>query len=80
MPTVATTLPHLLVHNVRGRFLTMFGMFATTTPRNDPSVSRGQWDLANAYGMFPKHGEGITGMSRMASISMVAFLFLTSGC
>ncbi len=39
----------LRVHNVRGRFLTMFGMFSTTTPRNDPSVARGQWDLANAY-------------------------------
>jgi hypothetical protein len=39
----------LRVHNVRGRFLTMYGMFATTTPRNDPSPSRGQWDLANAY-------------------------------
>jgi hypothetical protein len=39
----------LRVHNVRGRFLTMYGMFATTTPRNDPSVARGQWDLANAY-------------------------------
>ncbi len=39
----------LRVHNVRGRFLTMFGMFATTTPRNDASPSRGQWDLANAY-------------------------------
>jgi hypothetical protein len=39
----------LRVHNVRGRFLTMYGMFSTTTPRNDPSPSRGQWDLANAY-------------------------------
>ena len=39
----------LRVHNVRGRFLTMYGMFATTTPRNDPSTARGQWDLANAY-------------------------------
>jgi hypothetical protein len=27
----------------------MFGLFATTTPRNDPSVIKGQWDLANAY-------------------------------
>jgi len=35
--------------NVRGRFLTMFGEFATTTPRNDSSYSRGQWDLADAY-------------------------------
>ena len=37
------------IQNVRGRFLTMFGEFATTTPRNDASYSRGQWDLANAY-------------------------------
>ncbi len=37
------------IQNVRGRFLTMFGEFATTTPRNDASYSRGQWDLADAY-------------------------------
>jgi hypothetical protein len=37
------------IDNVRGRFLTMYGMFATTTPRNDGSVNRGQWDLADAY-------------------------------
>ncbi len=35
--------------NVRGRVLTMFGMFATTTPRNDGSAGVGQWDLRNAY-------------------------------
>jgi len=39
----------LRLDNVRGRFLTMFGEFATTTPRNDASYSRGQWDLADAY-------------------------------
>jgi hypothetical protein len=39
----------LHVGNVRGRFLTMFGLFATTTPRNDASPGRGQWDLRNAY-------------------------------
>ena len=37
------------IDNVRGRFLTMNGMFATTSPRNDASPSRGQWDLAGAY-------------------------------
>ena len=37
------------INNVRGRFLTMFGEFATTTPRNDSSYSRGQWDLSDAY-------------------------------
>jgi hypothetical protein len=35
--------------NVRGRILTMFGLFATTTPRNDASPGVGQWDLRNAY-------------------------------
>ena len=34
---------------VRGRILTMFGLFATTTPRNDASAGVGQWDLRNAY-------------------------------
>jgi hypothetical protein len=37
------------IDNVRGRFLTMYGMFATTTPRNDSSPNRGQWNLADAY-------------------------------
>ena len=37
------------INNVRGRILTMDGLFATTTPRNDASPSRGQWDLSNAY-------------------------------
>jgi hypothetical protein len=35
--------------NVRGRILTMDGMFAVTTPRNDASAGRGQWDLRGAY-------------------------------
>jgi hypothetical protein len=35
--------------NVRGRILFMEGLFATTTPRNDPSPGNGQWDLRNAY-------------------------------
>ena len=38
--------------NVRGRILTMGGMFAVTTPRNDASVGRGQWDLRGAYRYF----------------------------
>jgi hypothetical protein len=35
--------------NVRGRILTMFGLFATTAPRNDASYGIGQWDLRGAY-------------------------------
>jgi len=37
------------INNVRGRILTMDGLFATTTPRNDASVNRGNWDLTGAY-------------------------------
>ena len=37
------------INNVRGRILTMNGLFSTTTPRNDGSVNRGNWDLAGAY-------------------------------
>jgi len=39
----------LRVGNVRGRVLTMFGLFSTTTPRNDGSYGVGQWDLRGAY-------------------------------
>jgi hypothetical protein len=35
--------------NVRGRFLTQFGEYSTTTPRNDASYTRGQWNLQDAY-------------------------------
>jgi hypothetical protein len=35
--------------NVRGRLMTQFGMYSQTTPRNDASPSRGQWNLADAY-------------------------------
>jgi hypothetical protein len=35
--------------NVRARLMTQFGMYAETTPRNDPSPANGQWDLDTAY-------------------------------
>jgi len=35
--------------NVHARLMTQFGMYSTTTPRNDASPARGQWDLADAY-------------------------------
>jgi hypothetical protein len=31
------------------RLMTQFGMYSQTTPRNDPSPLRGQWNLADAY-------------------------------
>jgi hypothetical protein len=35
--------------NVRARVMTQFGLYSETTPRNDASTARGQWDLADAY-------------------------------
>src|SRR5258708_14371810 len=35
--------------NVRGRLMTQFGLYSQTTPRNDASPARGQWQLDNAY-------------------------------
>jgi hypothetical protein len=37
------------VDGVIGRLMTQFGQLATTTPRNDASTGRGQWQLADAY-------------------------------
>jgi hypothetical protein len=36
-------------NNVTFRLMTQFGMYSTTTPRNDASPQRGQWNLADAY-------------------------------
>lgn len=35
--------------NVRGRLMTQFGLYSQTTPRNDASPARGQWNIDNAY-------------------------------
>ncbi|WP_433975123.1 outer membrane beta-barrel protein [Tunturiibacter lichenicola] len=35
--------------NVRARVMTQFGLYSQTTPRNDASTARGQWNLADAY-------------------------------
>jgi Putative beta-barrel porin-2, OmpL-like. bbp2/Carboxypeptidase regulatory-like domain len=45
-------------NNVRARFLSMFGLFAVTTPRNDTSAGVGQWDLQGAYKYFSEANAG----------------------
>lgn len=35
--------------NVQARLMTQFGMYSATTPRNDASPARGNWDLDTAY-------------------------------
>ncbi|HEY4771713.1 MAG TPA: TonB-dependent receptor [Steroidobacteraceae bacterium] len=48
--------------NVRARFLSMFGLYSTTTPRNDASSGNiggvGQWDLQDAYRYFSEANAG----------------------
>jgi hypothetical protein len=38
-----------LYKNVQARLMTQFGMYSETTPRNDASPGKGQWNLADAY-------------------------------
>ena len=47
--------------NVRARVMTQFGMYSETTPRNDASPARGQWQLDNAYRYLSEAYGGITG-------------------
>ncbi|HZI55357.1 MAG TPA: outer membrane beta-barrel protein [Verrucomicrobiae bacterium] len=44
--------------DVHARILTMGGMFGVTTPRNDASAGRGQWDLRGAYKYFSEANAG----------------------
>jgi Putative beta-barrel porin-2, OmpL-like. bbp2 len=59
--------------NVRARFMTQFGMYSTTTVRNDPSYAKGQWNLneahrylAEAYGGY--HIDALNGINIDAGI------------
>lgn len=45
-------------NNVRARFLSMFGLFAVTTPRNDARAGVGQRDLQGAYKYFSEASAG----------------------
>ena len=45
-------------NDVKARFLSMYGMFATTTPRNDASGQVGQWQLQEAYRYFSEANAG----------------------
>jgi hypothetical protein len=61
--------------NIRGRVMTQFGAYATMTPRNDPSPSRGQWDLGNAYRYITEayggyHIDALNGVNLDAGIFM----------
>jgi hypothetical protein len=64
-----------LYKGVMARVMTQFGMYSVTTPRNDASPARGQWDLANAYRYLSEayggyHFEALNGINLQAGIFM----------
>jgi Putative beta-barrel porin-2, OmpL-like. bbp2 len=61
--------------NVQARLMTQFGMYSQTTPRNDASPSRGQWNLDNAYRYVSEayggyHINALNGINVQAGIFM----------
>lgn len=62
--------------NVRARFMTQFGMYSATTPRNDPSPAKGQWDLDTAY-RYLAEGYGGYHINALNGINIDAGIFLS---
>ena len=65
----------ILYRNVMGRIMTQFGMYSTSTPRNDASPGRGQWQLDDAYRYLYEayggvHFDGLHGINLQAGIFM----------
>src|SRR5690348_8292963 len=61
--------------NVLGRAMTQFGMYSQTTPRNDASPARGQWQLDDAYRYISEayggyHFDAMNGVNVEAGIFM----------
>ncbi|HKD83371.1 MAG TPA: outer membrane beta-barrel protein [Terriglobales bacterium] len=61
--------------NVIARFMTQFGMYSQTTPRNDASPARGQWQLNDAYRYVSEayggyHWDALDGINLEAGIFM----------
>ena len=61
--------------NVQARLMTQFGMYSQTTPRNDASPSRGQWNLDGAYRYVSEayggyHFDKLNGINVQAGIFM----------
>jgi hypothetical protein len=61
--------------NVMARVMTQFGLYSQTTPRNDASPGRGQWNLADAYRYLSEayggyHFDALHGINIQAGIFM----------
>lgn len=62
--------------NVRGRLMTQFGMYSQTTPRNDASPGRGQWNLDNAY-RYLSEAYGGYHWNKLHGVNVDAGIFLS---
>jgi hypothetical protein len=62
--------------NVRGRIMTQYGMYSQTTPRNDASPGRGQWNLDNAY-RYISEAYGGYHWDKMHGINVDAGIFMS---
>lgn len=66
----------LLIDNVHARLMTQFGEYSVTTPRNDASVSRGQWNLDEAY-RYLAEAYGGYHWNKMHGINLDAGIFMS---
>jgi putative OmpL-like beta-barrel porin-2 len=62
--------------NVRARLMTQFGAYSQTTPRNDASPARGQWNLDNAY-RYISEGYGGYHINALHGINVDAGIFMS---
>jgi hypothetical protein len=64
------------VDHVQARVMTQFGMYAFTTPRNDASPVRGQWQLDGAY-RYLSEAYGGYHVDRLNGINIQAGIFMS---
>ncbi|AKV00544.1 outer membrane protein [Labilithrix luteola] len=62
--------------NVQARLMTQFGMYSTTTPRNDASTGKGQWTLADAY-RYISEAYGGYHINALAGINVQVGIFMS---
>jgi hypothetical protein len=62
--------------NIRGRLMTQFGLYSQTTPRNDASTARGQWNLDNAY-RYISEAYGGYHIDKLHGINIDAGIFMS---
>jgi hypothetical protein len=62
--------------HVHARFMTQFGMYSQTTPRNDPSAARGQWNLDDAYRYISEAYGGVH-IDELHGINIQAGIFMS---